>query len=812
MNTVARTLATTLALVVVTLGAARPQVATVPLHSTLALLAALAILLLGGGAGRSWNWQRLAAGLAVAAAGFGVSALGAGVDGAAAAAACWLIAAALVSGAFRPRAETLLPIGVVFGGVAFAAWIVLERHVDAAWFAVQDLGYGYSSLAGWVTGATTRWGPTANGTHGALAALLALGGVLAAGQNASGRRVGLAVAGIALTPLLVLATASAVLPGHPIGKGTFASVLPLLLQVVALPLHAAWIGVGTKSSTAARTNAAPNALAVGRPASLGIGACAAVVVLAVVAWRHDAPAESAPPVGGKVVFVQQNPSLADFNAPTWERMGFASTGLYGSQRQLLTELGYTTEVVGAVPDRATLADVAVLVFICPTETLAPAQLTAVHDYVAAGGGLLVLSDHTDLMGSMGPTNQLLEPVAMELRFDTAMETRRSLIGNLEARATGVLPANLDGLAAQVLHGASLRVAAPARPLLVGTTMFGDFGDRANGGRGAFLGDYALEAHHEQLGDVVLAASADLGRGRVLAFGDTSTFQNTALARSAAVVADLYRWVAGATPRPTPLGAWAGAGLLLLLAAGLVRRLPLGQVAGPAAAVATGMWIVAVAATADRHADADGGRLVHQLGPDRAFVLHGGDVAHWDLDQFQDHSIQGLLTCAARGGMVPLLGDLDDLGDLQSVGVAAVVAPAAPLSAALADRLERRLRDGGTVIVCAGYEESSGVAAFLQRFGLRIGAQPLGAAPVLGMAERRKYGGPRGRESWPVHSDGRLPSTVHFAVDDLAIVREVAVGAGRLAVIGDSWFLSDKNLEGETSHEPANVALLKTLMD
>jgi hypothetical protein len=106
-----------------------------------------------------------------------------------------------------------------------------------------------------------------------------------------------------------------------------------------------------------------------------------------------------------------------------------------------------------------------------------------------------------------------------------------------------------------------------------------------------------------------------------------------------------------------------------------------------------------------------------------------------------------------------------------------------------------------------------VGPLLARFGLAIDGVPLGAAPILHYDEQTRHVGPQFAEAWPViATSGAIePSEVRYAVDGCAIVVERAAGRGKLIVIGDSWFLCDKHLEGETNFLENNVGFVRDLL-
>ena len=90
-------------------------------------------------------------------------------------------------------------------------------------------------------------------------------------------------------------------------------------------------------------------------------------------------------------------------------------------------------------------------------------------------------------------------------------------------------------------GASLNITASSFPVIIGTYALSDHGNQTNKDI-AYLGDYEYNKG-EQLGDVILVAGAYYGEGKVLVFGDTSSFQNPAITFSYPFIQSTFTWLA-----------------------------------------------------------------------------------------------------------------------------------------------------------------------------------------------------------------------------------------------------------------------------
>ncbi len=311
---------------------------------------------------------------------------------------------------------------------------------------------------------------------------------------------------------------------------------------------------------------------------------------------------------------------------------------------------------------------------------------------------------------------------------------------------------------------------PARPLLVGRYALSDRGDRGNTGRGAFLGDYAY-APGERLGDLPVAAIARPGLGRVVVFGDTSSFQNVVLPFSYPFVADLFDDLA------RPAGAHAGsvetaAGVmaiaLCLLGIAGWRAAPIGL----AAAVAT-----AALATTAGCAPAP----LQRLTPGAPVALV--DAAHMNAYAtalWHERSIGGLIVNLQRNGYLPLIVRRRLPARIDPSMLPVILAPRTPLTRREVASLAAHLESGGAALVAAGSDHRDAVGALLARYGLSIGTLPLGPVPIVADMDRasfeRALRRPQFRSAWPVRSRGLVRTRALYRGFGRDIVVEAAIDA------------------------------------
>jgi len=542
----------------------------------------------------------------------------------------------------------------------------------------------------------------------------------------------------------------------------------------------------------------PEAINPGRPAAAWATGLSLALGTA-LAWGA-AVLPAVPPARGTIVLVKS--PLFDLDVPVPDRLGIAGSGMLGLLGRYVQLGGHELVARERPIDDRLLAAARTVIVMLPPALLEGSEKRALDEFVRQGGSLLVLADHTDLFETMGPINDLIDPYGMRVRFDSAYPARREWRSCLRSRAP--LGSGRTGIGT----GCSLQLRGLARPLVIGTHALSDAGDRRNTGPGAYLGDYAYQPG-EQLGDLVLAAEARAGRGRVVVMGDTSSFQNVALPWSAPFVIDLFDELARPAPSAKVMASivtgLAGLALLWLC---LVAKRPTRWVAG----MACGILIGSLAGTAAMNP-----RPPLPAGLPVA-LIDEGHLNAWTRELWHEDSLGGLLTNLQRNGWLPMV-TADAVAAIPGPdALAAVVAPRKELTAGEASRLSAHIETGGRVLVAAGGPDGGAVDPLLSMYGLRVGALPLGPVPVrpdMTSAEyERAILEPQFRNAWPIEAGGSVPVRSFyeaFGHDVVVRASSRSPAGGSLIVIADPEFLTDRVLENESAAWKGNVDLLARLL-
>jgi len=305
------------------------------------------------------------------------------------------------------------------------------------------------------------------------------------------------------------------------------------------------------------------------------------------------------------------------------------------------------------------------------------------------------------------------------------------------------------------------------------------------------------------GDLILAAEAPYGRGKVIAFGDTSPFQRSTVSLTHEFVARIFTYLV------TPGGAVAGrqvreAGAVLLVVAGglllgLCRRRP---EATALFAILALIWLLALErrATVALPPVPTGGNVA------LLDLSHGNRV---DLHAGREDGLGGLENHLWRHGFVPLAMRQFDIDRLMASRLFVTVAPAFPYSPTERKALRTFVENGGLLIVSSGFEERNGAEDLLTEFGYGVGSTPLGSAHV---AETLLEGQQVFmHESWPVIQPADR-GEVWVRCWGYPIVVFEKIEAGGFLMIADSMFLSERRLESPEAFNVQNIDFLRTAIE
>ena len=492
--------------------------------------------------------------------------------------------------------------------------------------------------------------------------------------------------------------------------------------------------------------------------------------------------------------------LGSWNVPADAAPGTAFSGAtFGLFPEYVEASGHRAVVGTEIHDDA-LRDVDLVVIINPGGAFSEQEKETLDAFVQAGGGLLVLGDHTNIGGIMDAVNDLTAPFGLSLVFDSAVSSDPGWARTL--RSLPPFSGRFRSVEIPVSIGASVNAAVhPAVvPFLVGRRAFSDPGDLDNPER-ALLGNLEFD-RGERYGDVVLAAVRYLGRGKVALFGDTSPFQNSALSQSHGFADSLVRWLTNRT------GSWrvpcvSLLALLLVLTSVLVLRRSDAALAGAVAlAIAAGILCGDAILGPPEHADTVGGSMA-------LIDATHGNLIRWE--PLHDSGVEGLGVNLARAGFLPAVHHEDLLSPPPSQqSVILSIAPTCRYLPSEAQDLLDWVARGGGLIIATGWPQATVLDSFLTPLGISIAPIPLGAVrPDITSLDVQ----PELPSAWPLDISSEWTTLGRVEWDNVAytVVAERAVGLGWIIVVGDNGVLLNENLEGKGFAFVENIAFLSHLL-
>jgi len=530
--------------------------------------------------------------------------------------------------------------------------------------------------------------------------------------------------------------------------------------------------------------------------------------------------------GKKVVFYKEG--FLNWLRPTWDDYGQYSGGMYGMLPVFLESLGAKTLVSPHLSDED-LRDADALILLYPNKPWEPAeenkpwegsQLDRIGEFVERGGTLLIAADHTteEKDGRARFNDVLDEHTAMHIPFDSALFTVGGWLHSYDALAHPT-SAGIEDDQNQfgVVIGASVKARWPARPLLVGRWGWADAGNRLSGE--AKMGDRRYDPG-EKLGDLVLAAEQPVGRGKIIAFGDTSSLTNGITVGCHEYTSRLMAYLVdgSCTPQTTyrqVLGLLVG----LILLGLLVWRPDPWRVAAVAVALSASLIVCTKVTHNLWEVLPDGNackvRPDGTVNKDAWNNLAYIDMSHanaFSREGWGDDGTMGLCLTLMRDGYLTLLLPEFSAERLKRAGLLVCIAPGREFTESEREVVKDFVSSGGILIYTVGYDSVGPSRALLDDFGFRIGQtaeeEEQGQQPeALGWCKAPYFRGPdyladvRFHAAWRVYcedADAPKDSIRVLAYDSDASNHPLIVtrryGEGRIVVVGDTGFAMNKNLE------------------
>jgi hypothetical protein len=308
---------------------------------------------------------------------------------------------------------------------------------------------------------------------------------------------------------------------------------------------------------------------------------------------------------------------------------------------------------------------------------------------------------------------------------------------------------------------------------------------------------------EKLGDLILAAEQPLGKGRVIAFGDTSGLTNGINVSSHVFTSRLFGYLAGGRANAHPI--WRQ--LLGILGCGVLIGL-LSRNTGEGRLILVTLCLAGSLAVCTSISHSAG-----EILPDGRYKLPNNlayiDTSHLEAnsgESWRPDGIGGFILTLMRNGYLTLSLPEMTAERLVRSSLLVSVAPSRCFSRAEQAMIREFVLNGGIFIFMAGLDEAGSSSPLLSTLGFSIGnpgpnpvePEAMGhfKSPYLESESGDQRVHVRFHAAWPVACNDPAARVIAYGHNNLPVIILRQLGAGKVVVIGDTCFVANKNLEWE----------------
>jgi len=367
----------------------------------------------------------------------------------------------------------------------------------------------------------------------------------------------------------------------------------------------------------------------------------------------------------------------------------------------------------------TLSDADILILKTPTSPYSDGEVDAIWKFVKEGGGLYLIGDHTNVFGTSAYLNKIAEPLGLRFRYDCTYELVWGSLQEYEAPKLLPHPVVKDMPFFLFATSCTLEASPLAEEIISGYGLRNLPLDYSQ--KNFFPSD--TNSALLEFGTFVQCAGITYGKGRVLAFTDSTVFSNfwMFMPGKPELLLKSLQWLNRENAIPFPVRIFAIAGLAAMFAVLIftVFRYRRRKLIFPAGLCLLAGIIVFVSSVAVFNAGSDAIKMpdprkeITQICFESAYTT--GAVPK-DINGFMAHMSRQFSTFyvwTQRLGCVPSLEE-DPVKALEKGDVAVVLKPGRPL--AENEQILRLVNSGKTLLILDNSENSN---ELLDAAGIRI---------------------------------------------------------------------------------------------
>lgn len=224
--------------------------------------------------------------------------------------------------------------------------------------------------------------------------------------------------------------------------------------------------------------------------------------------------------------------IDEYHSPSWESvtqplnthefLGQKSTYTYYSFVQYLHKIG-DVEIISEDTDFNKITSSDILIIKTPTKDFSENEISKIRYFVANGGGLFLIGDHTNLFGMSKRLNTIAKPFNLQFRYDALYDLETTQLTNYDTQYNSYFPNHINSMLRNYKFATSCSIKSSifSHKIIVGNSLSSELLDMSHPN---FFGDLSL-SEEEMFGLFEQCSSVEYGKGRVVAFSDSTTFSS-----------------------------------------------------------------------------------------------------------------------------------------------------------------------------------------------------------------------------------------------------------------------------------------------
>jgi hypothetical protein len=191
-------------------------------------------------------------------------------------------------------------------------------------------------------------------------------------------------------------------------------------------------------------------------------------------------------------------------------------------------------------------------------------------------------------------------------------------------------------------------------------------------------------------------------------------------------------------------------------------------------------------------------------PNNLALVDSSHLEAYSGESWRPDGVGGLMLTLMRNNYLALSLSEFSAKQLARVDLYISIAPSRSFSQKEQEAIKDFVMNGGSFIIAAGMEQAGPCSSLLSQFGFAIGTKspdelepvPLGyfKSPYLSSGSQQVF--VRFHAPWPVYCNDSQARVIAYGRYNVPVIIMRSFGKGKVAVIGDTCFAMNKNLEYE----------------